>query len=210
MAATHRDLTDPASGFRRDLFFRLAGVVVDVPAAAPEDLRAIARELFQRRAGGRDAPAGAELDALAAEAARLRWDGGVRALRQAVDRCLQMRDPTRSWADNWREALAGERPSRAPTAPPRGELDVPPAAASRALSDVIFLTAALGAARRGELARRLGMTYQGVDQRLQAMGVALDDRAGVERRLAESAAALRALVAKSPGLAALLQGALGG
>jgi len=210
VAATHRDLADPASAFRRDLYFRLAGVVVDVPAPAPDDVRAIARELFAQRAGGRPAPAGAELEAIAADAARRPWAGGVRALRQAVDRCLQMRDPALPWADNWRAAAEGERPSSAPAPAPTGELDVSPAAASRALSDVIFLTQAAATDRRGELARRLGMTYQGVDQRLQAMGVSLDDRAAVERRLAEGTAALRALVAKSPGLAALLRGALGG
>ncbi len=209
VAATHRDLADPSSPFRRDLFFRLAGVVVDVPPPTPEDLRAIARELFLQRAGPRAAPAGADLDALAAEAARTHWAGGVRGLRQAIDRCLQMRDPSRSWTDNWRSALEGERPSRVPP-PPVGGLDVQPATVSRALSDVIFLTAARETARRSELARRLGMTYQGVHQRLHALGLTLDDRDAVDRRLAEATAALRELVAKSPGLAALFQPALGG
>lgn len=210
VAATHRDLTDPSCRFRRDLYHRLAGVVVDVPPPTPDDLRVIARELFQQRAGTHTAPTGADLEAIAAEAARHRWPGGVRGLRQAVDRCLQMRDPTRSWADNWRLALEGERLSHTALPPRLGALDVQPAAVSQALSELIFLSAAREPVDRTELARRLGMTYQGVHQRLKSLGLAHDDRAAIDRRAAETTATLRALVANSPGLAALLRALLDG
>ncbi len=115
-----------------------------------------------------------------------------------------MRDPTRSWADNWRLALEGERLSHTAPMPRLGSLDVQPAAVSQALSELIFLSAAREPIERTELARRLGMTYQGVHQRLKSLGLAHDDRAAIDRRFAETATTLRTLVASNPGLASLL------
>lgn len=206
IAATHRDITRDDSAFRRDLYFRLAGVVVHVPPAAQSDIDAIVREFVGRRdAEGIEVPRGDDLDRIAADAAQRTWSGGVRALRQSVERCLRMRDPALTWMQNWREACGAETVvTREPTMS-----EVPPAVVARLVSDVLFLAAACTAASRGALARGLGMTYQGVDQRLQSLGLSLADRAAVNRRYEESVTTLRETLARNPGLSGALQGALG-
>ena len=92
VAATHRDLEDEAERgtFRQDLYFRLAGITLDVPP-----LRARASEipqlaaLFAKRAAGE---LGRAVPTLAPETLvvllRHRWPGNVRELRNVIERAV--------------------------------------------------------------------------------------------------------------------------
>lgn len=96
VAATHQDLAErvKAQAFRRDLYHRIAGATVRVPALRerPEDILPLARE-FARRAA---AASGRRLDGLTLEAARLllgyRWPGNVRELSYAIARAVALAD----------------------------------------------------------------------------------------------------------------------
>ena len=90
IAATNRDLEhEVATGqFRSDLYFRLAGVVLEVPPLRerPSEVEALARAFFARAAtaSGRD---GLRLgDAAIAALRRHPWPGNVRELRSAMER----------------------------------------------------------------------------------------------------------------------------
>ena len=90
IAATNRDLEhEVASGrFRSDLYFRLAGVVLEVPPLRerPSEVEALARAFFMRAAiaAGRDTLRLG--DAAIAALRRHPWPGNVRELRSAMDR----------------------------------------------------------------------------------------------------------------------------
>jgi DNA-binding NtrC family response regulator len=85
VAATHRDLRALVTEgkFRKDLYYRLAGVVIDVPALRERagDVVPLARTFLERaRPGTRLSPgACARLEAHS-------WPGNVRELRAAMDR----------------------------------------------------------------------------------------------------------------------------
>ena len=90
IAATHRDLEAAvrADRFREDLYFRIAGITLNVPPLRerPDEIEPLAR-LFVRRAAatlGRASPqlAGDTLAALRA----YRWPGNIRELRNVMDR----------------------------------------------------------------------------------------------------------------------------
>jgi DNA-binding NtrC family response regulator len=96
LAATHRDLPAAiaAGRFREDLYFRIAGVVLQIPPLRdrPDEILALA-ERFARAAAqalGRETPA------LTPEAEqRLRsypWPGNVRELRNAIERATLLSD----------------------------------------------------------------------------------------------------------------------
>jgi DNA-binding NtrC family response regulator len=95
VAATNRDLEAEAErgAFRRDLYFRLAVVRVDLPPLRerPRDIPVLAAHLLQRiatRLGG--APLSLGADAVAA-LARHAWPGNVRELRNALERAAVVR-----------------------------------------------------------------------------------------------------------------------
>lgn len=79
----------------------------------------------------------------------------------------------------------------------------------RLLADAIFLSTALESRRRSDLARRLQMTYQGVDLRLRSLGVDVSDAEGLESRLQRTLAEIRATVGASPALRQLMLRTLG-
>ncbi|MCE9580383.1 MAG: sigma 54-interacting transcriptional regulator [Deltaproteobacteria bacterium] len=123
VAATNRDLeAEAAAGrFRADLYFRLAGIVLDVPPLRerPADLEPLARAFIARAAAalGRPVPA-LEAEAIAALRAHA-WPGNVRELRNAIERAVLLAPGAITAA-----ALFGAaRPaaSVAPAAPPDDE-----------------------------------------------------------------------------------------
>ncbi|MEZ4406667.1 MAG: sigma 54-interacting transcriptional regulator [Polyangiales bacterium] len=91
IAATHRDLADEvrAGRFREDLYFRLAGATLRVPALRerPADIAPLARRILAERAPKVSFGPGV-LDALTA----YRWPGNVRELRNAIDSGLALCD----------------------------------------------------------------------------------------------------------------------
>jgi DNA-binding NtrC family response regulator len=99
LAATNRPLEALIAdrGFRRDLFYRLAGNIIRVPclrerlADSPQELVELVDALLARVLGGEEALGGPRervLEALAALPSDYAWPGNVRELEQAVRRIL--------------------------------------------------------------------------------------------------------------------------
>ena len=93
VAATHRDLEDEATrgSFRQDLYFRLAGITLDVPPlrARTGEIAELAK-LFARRAAaelGRTTVPTLAPETLAV-LLRHRWPGNVRELRNVIERAV--------------------------------------------------------------------------------------------------------------------------
>jgi transcriptional regulator of acetoin/glycerol metabolism len=158
LAATHRDVRTPAAAeaFRRDLFFRLAGAVVEIPplAARRGDLPCLAAVLLarMRREGigpGRRLGGGA-LRALAQHP----WEGNVRELDNLLRRAAALASGPEIGAD---------------------DLRLPPARTSPGNLEVAAIRDALGQSLgvKADAARRLGWSRQKLYRRLAALG--LDD-----------------------------------
>jgi len=118
IAATHRDLRRAVNegGFREDLFYRLAGVVIEVPAlrARGRDVELLARAFARRLAPGDTRGEALVAEALAASSGHT-WPGNVRELRAFVQRALILGDA--------RLAVSATRTDRA--APSRVRTDLP-------------------------------------------------------------------------------------
>ena len=99
VCATHRDLDAMIAGgqFRDDLYYRLAEIVVRIPALAerPGDAALLARALVHRHAAAMKLPVtGLAPDALAAIEA-WGWPGNVRELENRIKRAVIMADGKR-------------------------------------------------------------------------------------------------------------------
>jgi transcriptional regulator with PAS, ATPase and Fis domain len=93
VAATHRDLSAMVDSgtFRRDLFYRLNVIRIDVPALRTRsgDVEVLARHFIEKHASGRGVRLSrAALDALSAHA----WPGNVRQLENELRRALVLAD----------------------------------------------------------------------------------------------------------------------
>ncbi|MBL8954464.1 MAG: sigma 54-interacting transcriptional regulator [Myxococcaceae bacterium] len=92
VAATHRDLAaDVESGrFRADLYFRLNGVSIEIPALRerPGELEALARRFAERAGRKLGKKAMAVDDAALALLKGYAWPGNIRELRNVIDRAV--------------------------------------------------------------------------------------------------------------------------
>jgi transcriptional regulator with AAA-type ATPase domain len=168
IAATNRDLEAEVqrNAFRRDLFFRLAGLTVVLPPLRerPLDLPRLARQMvteLARQGGHRRAPALS--DAALAVLAAHGWPGNVRELRNVIERALLLCDgATITPAD------LGLDPKPAP--PPKVNHN----AALEPDSERTRVLAALAvcAGNQSRAARRLGISRKVLIARLDAYGVA--------------------------------------
>lgn len=94
VAATNKDLDDEvrAGNFRKDLYFRLAGLVIDLPplSARPEDIPALAFHLLGKAIEEHGKP----ISGITAEAIecmkRYQWPGNVREMQNEIQRMLVM------------------------------------------------------------------------------------------------------------------------
>jgi len=98
LAATHRDLpvAIAAGRFREDLYFRIAGVTLQIPPLRerPDEILPLAEQLAERAAAAlsRSTPA---ISPAARELLRgYRWPGNVRELRNVIERATQLCDGT--------------------------------------------------------------------------------------------------------------------
>ena len=121
VAATNRDLEAEAQrgAFRGDLFFRLGGVVLSIPALRdrPSEILPFARSFFVElaRAARRQVP---ELDDAAIDFfVRYAWPGNIRELRNVVERALLLSDDGRIGRDQLPVEKLGNTWSPAPRTP---------------------------------------------------------------------------------------------
>jgi two-component system response regulator HupR/HoxA len=126
IAATHRDLeADVRAGrFREDLYYRLAGVTLHVPALRerPGDILAIAARFLGQGCSSLARPAACfaaeTIDALVAHD----WPGNVRELQNEVQRMLAMADGEVLTPDLLSPRVAQARGAAAPVPPREGHL----------------------------------------------------------------------------------------
>jgi transcriptional regulator with PAS, ATPase and Fis domain len=119
-AATHRNIEDmvDSGGFRRDLFARLYGYVIELPPVGQrrEDLGLLVRALLRRLPGGERArlsPAAARL------LFRYDWPRNVRELEKALASAVALADGRAIAPDDLPESIRREPSTRAaPTTPP--------------------------------------------------------------------------------------------
>jgi len=184
--ATHRDLEGmiEAGTFRADLYYRLCGVVIEIP---PLRERADEIDLLARRfLAGVSAANGLSLEGFAPEAlARLRaypWPGNIRELRNAIERAavvargplIQVDDlPVRIRASS--SEVAPRADASAPAAPDAGATAPLPAAGRKRVQsyEAKMLHEALEASGwvRAEAARRLNLPVRTLSYRMKVLGI---------------------------------------
>jgi DNA-binding NtrC family response regulator len=158
VAATNRDLTRETEegGFRQDLFFRLAVVVVNVPPLRerPDDVPLLATHFARRLAARHGVPVPSLADDALAALSAHGWPGNVRELRNVLERAVVVR---------------GGAPIRA------ADLGLAPATAplDRAHREREALLAALRrtGGKREEAARLLGISVRTLYYRLKQWGI---------------------------------------
>ena len=165
IAATNVDLQDAvATGtFREDLYFRLAVVIVKVPALRErgDDVAALAKE-FLRRYGSEHGKPRMTLAPDAQRALRLhQWSGNVRELQNRVQRAVIMADGKRVTADDLElsAALEGAPPQTLKEARERLEREIVQDTLRRHGGKITTAAAELGISRPTlyELMEKLGI-----------------------------------------------------
>lgn len=205
VAATNRPLEKMvAEGtFREDLFYRLNTVQIVIPPLERSDVQALAKTFLDRLGDThRVALPDHEKATLAEYAGAETWRGGARELRNTFERYLLLRVPSRPILENWQATMSagaklpGAQQSAAGSAAMPQQ---PPLAAAKFIDNLLFLNVAKDTLDRdpragvSEIAARVGLTYQGVVNRLRNLDVKLDGADGVARltaRIAEERASL--------------------
>jgi transcriptional regulator with PAS, ATPase and Fis domain len=211
IAATNRDLPAliTAGGtFRADLYYRLSVVTIALPALERADVEGLARMLLAEIAEG---SATGELDrseveALVRLAAERTWPGGVRELRNAIQRVVLLRTPEESAETTWNALLAPY-----PAAPAAPEPWTAPAAGDHgailgALEDLFFLAAAREERAVRGLARKVDLSLQATYDRLRRLKIAPGDLRSADHIDRALARARRRLAPHAEWIHALLKG----
>lgn len=173
IAATHREL-DGAQGasFREDLFYRLSVVVIRIPRLERGDICAIARAIASESMGRHRAPLRApEVEWLARMCGLREWRGGVRELRNIIERFLVLYDPGLSLEENW-SALFDQAEAEAPSGV---RPCVPESNVAKDINDLIFLGIARECSDVQGLARRMGRTRQTIYAWLRKLKLRAED-----------------------------------
>lgn len=207
IATTQRSLETMVSDktLRQDLYYHLSKYQIFIPPIEVPDIAALAQLFLNSLSQVRGTPPSeTELHVLAEHAASRSWPGGVRELRNAMERYMLLCDPKRSVAENWNMALAASGPLPAPASappgrgasqspvsnPPRSEVAVPeraPMSVSKQVDTLLFLSVlqqALECDPRvgiSVIARRVNLTYQGVLNRLKKLELRLDGQDALPR-----------------------------
>ncbi|MBN3725354.1 sigma-54-dependent Fis family transcriptional regulator [Burkholderia sp. Ac-20379] len=192
IAATHQNLRDKVAAglFREDLYYRLAGVVIDVPSLRDrDDVAGIAQALLARLSEGK----AIKFDdgAMAAILAH-RWPGNIRELRFVLQRAIKLSEGGVVSAADLLLAppLAGSpRPALAPLATPPmatpASVVAPPAAtaadaAADPASDDHTVRSALASAERAAIIKALTRHANNIDAAAQSLSMS---RATIYRKL---------------------------
>lgn len=205
VAATNRPLEKMVADgtFREDLFYRLNTVQIVIPPLECSDVQALARALLDRLSDThRVAFSEHEKNTLAEYAGAKTWRGGARELRNTLERYSLLRVSSRSIAENWQSTVGSG--SQIPGSQPSSEQPAvmpqqPPLVAAKFIDNLLFLSVAKDTIERdpragvSEIAARVGLTYQGVVNRLRNLDVKLDGTDGAARlaaRIAEERTSL--------------------
>ncbi|WP_434048523.1 MULTISPECIES: sigma 54-interacting transcriptional regulator [Sorangium] len=201
VAATHRDLEamSESGAFRADLYYRLGGVVIDIPPlrARKDEIEPLARRFLRvaNEANGRS------VQGIAREAVELlqvyNWPGNVRELRNAIERAVVVARGALVGPEDLPARVRGARaegerafdPGRAsdlgrasppeigadatlPSLEPRG-VEGAPVRGKVQQYEAKILRDALEAAgwNRNEAARRLGIPVRTLSYRMKVLGV---------------------------------------
>ena len=168
IAATNRDLekASEAGTFRRDLYYRLAVAVIELPPLRqhPEDIEMLARHFAERIAGTLGRPGVCLAPAAVDLLRRGAWPGNVRELETVLIRAVAAARPG--------EVLGPDRfPGLLPAAPTAANLPAWPAA----LADFrrTYFTAVLdeSGGNRTQAARRAGVSRQTLLYHLRELGI---------------------------------------
>lgn len=186
VAATHRELDRLAGeSFREDLFYRLSVVVIRIPPLERSDVRAIARSIAEEsmaRSGLSLRPA--DIDELAERCSRRGWRGGVRELRNILERFMVLHRPELPVEESWAQMFESGEPESAADSGVR--LRAPDASMAKHVDDLLFLAIARECRDVPELARRMGRTARSIYGRLRKLGLG-------PRDVGETAAASEAM-----------------
>ncbi len=159
LAATHRDLVEAsATGeFRRDLFYRLAGITLMVPPLRerPHQVASLAARFAAEATGRSDALTPAALARLAGHG----WPGNVRELKNVVERAALLAGGSPIGAEH--VLIDAARPTASPpprerSAPSTAPPDLAPAQAAERERIVAALEACAG--NQTHAARKLGIS----------------------------------------------------
>ena len=188
IAATHRKLAEEvrAGRFREDLFYRLAGITLEMPALRerPGDIEPIARHLLAEvgREMGHPGISFGE-DALACLVA-YPWPGNIRELRNEVARGIALGDGQRVRAADFSTAVRQGRPGgtdAAVAAATGAGAAVPPTGTLQERLDAVeamILREAMRRLRwnRTRVAAELGLSRVGLRAKLRRFGLDGDGR----------------------------------
>jgi len=172
ISATHRDIAvDGAASFREDLFYRLSVVTIRIPRLDGRDVEIIARSIVATVAANHGLTVSdREAATLAKRCAAREWKGGVRELRNALERIMILWSTDRTAEE---EVLAEleVRPSLTTSPSTLG----PSARLAKDLDSLVFLGVAEQCADVKALAHRTGRTVQAVYGRLKKLGLVPQD-----------------------------------
>lgn len=170
IAATNKHLPDLVSAgtFRQDLYFRLNVIAIQVPALRdrPEDIPALCN-LFVERYSTKFNSRVKHLPPAVMEAFRnYHWPGNVRELENAVKRFLILPDLQQALSD-----FSEKRPAKPFAVPPRDSSpvslkDLAASASEKTERELIFQTLNEVNWNRKEAARRLGICYKSLLNKL--------------------------------------------
>jgi DNA-binding NtrC family response regulator len=192
MAASNLDLAAEveAGEFRRDLFYRLGVVTLELPALRDrrEDVPGLVESYirFYGDAIGRDVE---DIDPDALDAlVRYSWPGNVRELMNVVERAVLLCDGTRITLESLPAGIrGGARGGALPALPAAEEADLPPSWLERPLREArrecldLFERAYLAGLLReaggriGETARRAGIGPRSLHAKLKRLGLRKED-----------------------------------
>jgi len=165
IAATNRDLAAEVERgrFRRDLYYRLQGFVVEVPPlrARRGEIRAIARAVVERSAAGPGELSDAALDALE----RYTWPGNVRELRNALASAALLAGTGAIDVVHLPAAITACAPAAAP--PPRALRDALAGEERRRIVEALQRSAG----NQSRAAELLGMPRRTLVKRLREYGI---------------------------------------
>lgn len=180
VAATHRDLEAMVEEgtFRSDLYYRLSGVVIEIPPLRErrDELEPLSRRFLSaaNKANGR------QVEGILPETLALleayAWPGNVRELRNVIERAVVVTQGARIGPEDLparvrtggRSAEAGASKASAPGAPePEQARDKVHQFEARMLQETLAATGW----NRAEAARKLGMPVRTLSYRMKVLGV---------------------------------------